>query len=215
MVLLLGACSRKQELDTSVHFTTPGHPNLLARSMNQTLAAGTPTFCYFVNITGPGIPSSAGACSPAQGINAGFIPPSTSIAFTVPKGSGRTVEVFGYLAGAGQTCDGSKSLSSVPLNRLFRMGRDTGVDMSSDTVNVDITVSFPGVTQNYGIQERLAVACLAGLPAIPLDGGGVGTAVQYGSQYVVKGQIGLGLTSNVLVSGSVYKVMGSVSHVVQ
>lgn len=121
------------------------------------------------------------------------------------------MELYGYIASATEVCDSSKALSAVPLNRLFRMAKIDGVDMSASQVVVDLTSQFPGLSQHFGIQGALPVACYAGLPAIPQESNDPISPVQTSASYVLKSASGASATDASSVS---YKVKGVISHVV-
>lgn len=207
LVISLG-CSRKSGHTSNLRFTSPGAPSVLTMDVNSALSSSK--FCYFLNITGPDIHASAGSCAPPQGINKGFIPPSTTVEFTLDKGTDRIVELFGYVAPVGEACDPGKSLGAVPLNRLFRMARKVGIDMSGDQTVVDLTSQFPGITQHFGIQGSLPVACYAGLPGIPVDPQDPVSPVQSSASYVIKTVQGSGASA---ASSASYKIKGVMTHV--
>ena len=188
LVLTLVACTRKAADHSSVHISLPGTPAQLKASSVQALS--DPTFCFYVNITGSGLTQTSSACAPAEGTSSGFVEPFAAVEILVPKGSGRTVELYGYIPRASETCATlGSALASVPVNRLFRLAQKPGIDMSADQVTVDLTEKFPGITQHYGLQGPLPPACYASLP--PVIGAGSGTSVaafqlSVGSQMAVQ-----------------------------
>lgn len=166
LVITLTACVRPAGTSSTIRITLPSAPNKLRK---PAALGGTPTFCYFVNVTGSGIDQASTSCSPAQGVGSGFVDPLSTIEMSVPKGTGRTVELFGYVPGLNETCASLKSLSTASLNHLFSLAKKSGIDMSADQTTVELDENFPGLTQHYGLQASLPSGCYANLP--PLDPG--------------------------------------------
>lgn len=214
IVWLSTACSRKADPQSSISFKLPPHPDVSAKGTNQAFSGSK--FCYFVNVTGSGITQTPNNCAPTDGVNTGFVEPLTQVELTVAQGSSRTVEVFGYLPPDGVSCSGAgASLSSVPLNRLFLMGKKTGVTASGASTPVDIKIIFPGIRNHYGLQAGMASGCYANLPAIPDPMLGASSPLQVGSVYRIISKVSSGAASPQTAAGSSYSIQGSVTHVAQ
>ena len=122
--------------------------------------------CYGVNVSGPGITvQPANACSPPPSIRAGFVEPGTEVSVSVPKGSGRVVELFAFLGEPGQTapCPAfSPSLSPTQILRTYKIGTASNIDISAEVTVVEITADFPGLSNNIAQQLSLPASCTAG-----------------------------------------------------
>lgn len=152
--LLLSACTRPGGGSSRLRLTLPGKL--------QTASA----LCYYVNVTGVGIAGKPAACGPTEGVGTGFLEPFASTELLVPKGLERTVELFGYVPANGEACSALGALSAAAFDHLYVLATKTGVDTSYEQTTVDLTATFPGVTQHYGVQVQLPAACYAGAPVL-------------------------------------------------
>src|SRR5438552_2466711 len=131
LVIVLSACSRKSSDNSTVQVTLPSAPSGLRKVSSL---SAEPNFCYFINVTGSGLSQNSPTCSPAQGTGSGFADPGTTVSLTVSKGTGRSVELYGYVPKNSETCANlPTALANVAVNRLFRLAQVNGVDMSGDT----------------------------------------------------------------------------------
>ncbi len=215
-VLVLAGCHFRPDNKSSVRFEMPPHPDVSLKALNQNVSASSVNFCYFANVLGTGISETPYSCAPRIGTNTGFVAPRSSVELEIIKGTGRVVEVYGYMTQAGETCSALPAdLSGVPLNRVFRMGRVEGVDTSADTTTVTLTITFPGVNQHYGLQAGLDSSCYANLPPINDPGGTMDSPVQKGNLYTIKSRVSSGGSGPAVATGSNYQVLGGVAHVAQ
>lgn len=217
--LLISSCTKDKSASSSgsaLRFVLPPHPNVSDKSLNTSLSSSTSNFCYFVNVLGPGLSQTPYTCAPTKGVASGFAAPSSMVEMTVPRGDARIVELFGYVARAGETCSGLGSgLETVPVNRIFRMARAEGVDMNSDTTSVTLKMVFPGIKAHYGVQAGLASSCYASLQPIPVEATDVSSPLLAGNRYKVIGKLGSGSSPKFKSSGGTYRVNGGTVYVSQ
>src|SRR4051812_39824324 len=113
LVIMSIGCGRKKAESSSVRIALPDAPSALGKVSANSFDP-TP-FCYIVNIVGDGISQVNAPCGPPEGATSGFAAPSSVVEVSVPRGTGRTVELFGYVPRSGETCGSvSGSLGSVP-----------------------------------------------------------------------------------------------------
>lgn len=121
--------------------------------------------CFGVSITAADILGTpATTCSPKTGIVAGFVESGGTVQVEVPKGEGRTFELYMYLAPDGDTnpCpEMGKVFSAAQLAGLYFMGSASGVAINNPVEDVTITATFPGVAQTLATAQAYPANCVA------------------------------------------------------
>lgn len=119
--------------------------------------------CFGVNIVAAdikGLPSET--CNPKTGIVAGFVESGGLINVEVPKGEGRTFELYLYLASDGDTSPCPQMgmrFSSAQLSKLYYLGAATGISIKNAVEDVTITATFPGVAQTLAVANSYPTSC--------------------------------------------------------
>ena len=130
------------------------------------------TACWGANITGEGVRgANASACSPATGVTAGYKPSGEEISAQVAKGQNRKIDLYVYLLPAGSTaaCPGMAAvIPPAQLMDTYLVGSATA-DFVEDTTVVEITATFPGLSQNLAATHSMPATCTAnaGVPGTP------------------------------------------------
>jgi hypothetical protein len=120
--------------------------------------------CYGVVISGGGLDDKSATCGPKGSLFLGFVEPGQVITADVEKGKNRTVELFAFLESVGQNdpCPQfAPNLSAQQAVNTFKVGKADFVDMTSDTTEVTIIASFPGVGNHLAQELSLPVSCTA------------------------------------------------------
>jgi hypothetical protein len=190
---MVTACSRKSGKSSSISI------QLSERNNKVSSLDSYPTnrkACYGINITGPGITSSAaGSCSPPVGIPGGFVAAGGSIEATVPYGSSRRFELYLFLQKEGENnpCpEMGTAFSKDQLLQTYLVGSTSGVTIDQPTLNLTITESFPGLTSNLAVTYSLPTSCtkLPTLPAFPGFRTNAGHGVATGTGIQLIGSVG-------------------------
>lgn len=168
----LAACSRAPVSGTSkIRIQAPAASDALNKTGGVGALASVPSgrkMCYAVNVTGSGMGDTPSSCGPTMGTFKGFVEPSGSIEIELPYGSGRTIELFGYLKAAGDTspCPGfGGGWSPDFVNNSYVLGSKPNVSMLSPTVEVEVEITFPGVSSTIASQLSLPSSCTTVPPA--------------------------------------------------
>ena len=170
-------CARAPQSSALV-IKTPTQYSAQGKAMNQSMAVYPTTdngqICYAVNVIGGGIEESSSACGPNKGKFAGTVMAGGSLSLDVPKGTGRTVELYLYMASTGESCPQWEFTCSTQQNcRLYKVGSLTNVDMSGDVTNLTINASFPGWDQNVVTNSGSPLLCQARLRGMLASSGDV------------------------------------------
>lgn len=212
-LFVLGGCTRASEGTARLRFALPPHPSISEKSANYRPQADAPPFCYLVNIVGDGIKAEKQSCYPDAGARTPFLAPLTEASLEVDRGTRRTVELYGYVPRDGESCSSSGlDLQSVPLNRLFRLARQTEVAMDEPEVTVKLSVVFPGLPTHVGVQNGVDASCYSALPPVTLPTPPPLASVFRGQRFMMTGQVG-GDGRPVNASGSRFKVTHEVVYV--
>lgn len=146
--------------------------------------------CYGVNVTGAGITPNAASCSPPTGVLAGWIEPGKEIIVSVPKGTGRKVELYIYLLPENQNLPCPLLGKTVPGNQIkdaFLVATANNITVSDQTDPVMMTLNFQGLTQHLGVEYSLPASCTAG------SGGGGSGPVGFGTSTAAGEVTGTGM----------------------
>lgn len=197
LVITLSACARKAGDSSNVRIQLPKAPTQLRSLANVSLT--NPAFCYYVNVLGSGIDQAGASCAPARGVASGFVIPETVVTLEVPKGSGRTVELFGYVPQGSETCATLGPVSSVSVKNLYRLAQKTGIDMTGDETKVELEENFPGLSNHYGLQASLPASCYSNPVTGPSPSG---LDLNVGSKFATSAE---GMTMKGRIGGKVPK----------
>lgn len=212
-LLVLGGCTRAKEGTARLRFALPPHPSISEKSANYRPQADAVPFCYLVNIVGDGINAEKQSCYPDAGVRTKFLAPLAEASLEVDRGAQRAVELYGYIPRDGETCASSGlDLQNVPLNRLYRLARQTGVAMNEPEVTVKLTVVFPGLPTHVGVQTGADVSCYSALPPVTLPAPPPLAGVFRGQRFMMTGHVG-GDGKPVSASGTRFKVTHEVVYV--
>lgn len=174
IMILIGAfCALGCQRDmsggkSSITIRVPEAHNKLSKTGGVGAMAAMPSnrkACYGINVTGPGIPINSASCGPQSGILAGFVEPGATVEVSVPKGEGRTIELYAYLQNVGDNlpCPAlGASLPAAHLLNTYSVGTATNVAMTAESTVVYIDASFPGVTNHLASTLSLPSTCTAG-----------------------------------------------------
>ncbi len=204
----LVSCTKTQKLDARVQFPLPPNPDVSTKSLNASSATSQPNnFCYIVQVRGSGISAAGKACYPEKGIATEPLAPLALVELSVPRGTGRIFELYGYIPKLNETClTAPRSLHDLPLNRVFQMGRIDGVNTDTDTVTVALSVSFPGINKHVGLTSGAEASCYANLPPIVSESDSQSpTPILNGTDYSLRGQASSGALP-VALRGAHYRI---------
>lgn len=206
-LLVATGCSRSgTEGSSKIEISLPPHPSINQKSANLHPQASEPNFCYLINVIGEGITATEDSCAPTAGVRTPFLRPLSTAMIEVPRGLERTLELYGYIPQANETCDSSGiDLQMVALNRLFRLARTEHIDTTPDEVIVRLVVQYSGVNNHAGIQLGKNATCYSGLPPIVVPGALPVADVLKGTQFQLSGNISGGQRPN-SQKGSNFKV---------
>lgn len=133
-----------------IQIVTPPRSALESKMTKQGLAL--PAYlkpCYGVNVTGDGIADTReNACSPAVGFTGGTVGAGERLSVAVPKGNNRSIELHVVLVQNDEACPNLNAAllgQSQNRSRTFRSGATSGVSVTGDTQDVEVTLAFPGV----------------------------------------------------------------------
>lgn len=169
--------------------------------------------CFGVNVTSSDIAANYPSCSPVTGIVKGYVESDQVIEVDVPMGKSRKIDLYLYLQPTGQNnpCPNiGPSFGGTNLTNTYLIGTATA-DIVNQIETVNITASFPGLSQNIAVNYSLPSTCTAssippGNPGFHISAD-AGTAL--GSGYKLKGKIGTQVSGNTLTgTGFKLKVNG-------
>jgi hypothetical protein len=127
--------------------------------------------CYAVNISATDIVGTpASTCSPKTGIVKGFVEAGQTIDVLVPKGAGRKIELYLFLGeeGASAPCPVMNPvLTPAQLLNTYLVGTASDIAVQGETQTVEITASFPGVTNYLAQTLSMPATCTAGSVIAP------------------------------------------------
>ncbi len=143
--------------------------------------------CFGVNVLANdivGLP--ANTCNPKVGIVAGFIESGGTISLEVPRGEGRTFDLYLYLAPEGDVgpCPAMpQRFSTAQLKNLYYIGTSGPVALTKLVEEINIVADFPGLTQTLAAVNSYPASCTTfpqvqpGFSVIPdrrvVTGGGI------------------------------------------
>lgn len=195
-----------------MQFRLPPHPSVSVKSSNLKPQKTESGFCYYINITGPGISQTPYSCAPTEGINLGFLEPLKEIQIDVPYGNDRAIELYGYLARENEVCSElSSSLISVPINRLFRMAQKKQLEIATKQTEIVLEISFPGIFRNIGVDTGMNSDCFKNLEPI-LESSNSNSPIQAGKHFQIRSIAPLGSQIAQIASGSRHKIVGGLLH---
>lgn len=211
--LTMAACSRNSNDQARFELVLPPHPSINAKSLNLQPQASDLPFCYLVNIVGDGLSSQPNKCYPVAGIRSRFQPPLSHLTLDVPKGSHRSVELYGYIPRTNENCgDSGLDLQTVPVNRLFRLAVKNDIDMNADEVSVKLEVVHPGLANHFAVQTEQPTECYTNLPPISGSDVVVVNDSMTGQYFTLKGRVSLDSQSQIQ-NGSHFQIRYEVQNV--
>lgn len=209
-LLSLGCQRESKKTSSSIIIQVPKAANALNKSGGVGALATMPAdrkACYGIVLSGQGLANQTPTCAPPGATRAGFVEPGGVVEVTAPKGSGRTVELFAYLQNPGENnpCPGfSVNPSPTQVVATYKIGSVINVDMMADETHITIDASFPGLSNNYAMENSLPAFCSSGAagPGGPALGqiSSAQMAVS-GSGVKLVGRVG-GAWSNQVLTGS-------------
>ncbi len=169
-LLVLAGCDRGAKKDSSsIVIQAPNAGNPYTKTGGVGALAAMPTdrkVCYGVNVTAPDIAVTApNECSFRAGLLAGFVEPGATVELSVPKGSGRKVELYAFLQAVGENLPCPVLGPTLPADKLvstYLVGVAEGINLQGDQVSVSIHASFPGLSQNIAQTLTFPSSCTAG-----------------------------------------------------
>jgi hypothetical protein len=190
--LSLVGCSRKQEGLSSISIKMPAvHGKVGALTA---LPAGR-VACYGVSIRGSGISGiPSNSCHPELGQTLGFVAAGETLQASVPKGAGRTFDVYLYLEPSGESnpCPNmGNSFTALSSQNLYLIGTLPSVDLVKETETITITTTYPGDANHLFAQNSYAPSCL---PVVAANKSGyqisTSQATATGAGYILQGRVG-------------------------
>lgn len=111
--------------------------------------------CYAANVMGSDIPSTSRACGANLGAFAGFVEANGTLTVDVPKGTGRTVDLYAFLTpNTAAACPTMTTACDVATNcNTYKVATASGVSTANDVNEVPMSVNFPGLSANAVSEE--------------------------------------------------------------
>jgi hypothetical protein len=207
-------CSRSSNSGgtSAIRIETPKRGSVAEKSMVRSLAtfptSYNGTMCYAVNVVGGDLPSQPSACGPTKGVASGLVAAGDTISLSVPRGIGRTVELYLYLAPFGGSCPTWSFDCTTESNcSLYRVGAATNVDTSLDTTSVTIYTEFPGWDKSSANLSSSPLLCSGSLRGTLESTGRIADAS--GVEFVQSNSLFGELNEGFYMSGSQPQVIAS------
>jgi len=196
--LLVFACSRL-ELDRSeVRIQIPSASVLASRKTEAKEAKATSQsltsysqMCFYVNAVGPGLVSPRPRCEMQKGIFSAPALPGSQIVLSVPTGTDRVFEVYGYeRANIDEACPRiSEGIPSHVLKKFYLLGKSSPVELKDAEANVEILVQLPQSQNNLVAQLRLPADCFGSAGFGDFGGLKAATYSRQGNHFKIQSQI--------------------------
>lgn len=214
LALSLVGCQRSVSNNSALRIQLPSASELGKVSAFSSFPVGN-KYCYGVSVTGPDINGYAGdSCAPKTGIVLGFAEAGSQLEVQVPKGHGRTVDVYVHIpASTSDPCPNmSGNLSGQRSKDTYLVGTKTGVDTVDAVTTVTVQATFPGMTNHLASQLSMPTSCFPTLAATPMFRIRSSAAtVTDGSTIYLRGRVGSLSEAGVATGGS-YVLKGKVQN---
>ena len=204
------SCQRAIEQDSSISIVTPKSLESFNKAGSLEAVPAGATLCYLISVTGPNIPLAVpNTCSPPLGLLSSVVKGGDTIVLNVPRGSSRKFELYLHLPGTDSCPEITAPISSSLLASTYLIGSAKNVDINSDTVNLTITATFPGLSQNIAQQLSMPASCLPAAPSYQYLGLSVssaqGKAISADASIKMEARIGRTQSAEVL-TGTGYRL---------
>lgn len=111
--------------------------------------------CYGISIVAADLPESKNACSGTMGLFGGFVAAGGELSLMVPRGEGRTINLYAFLTEPAASCPAWNSAfheNGTNYLKTYRVGSAAGVSTQSD-VTVQITANFNGLQSSVATEN--------------------------------------------------------------
>lgn len=143
------------------------------------------TLCFAVNVKSPKITTTKNTCDVERGISVGSVPTGSEIIVAdIPIGSENTFEIYGLVkSNPSEPCPTVSNASwNHSLNKIYLIGKKTGVVLEKQDEEVTIVLTMPDQTAHIAYENSFPATCtangVAGGGAIVL-GAGVLTSASF------------------------------------
>lgn len=207
LCVILWGCQREVQKKSSLVLRMPKAEKLSG------LSTPWPTdrkACFAVNVTATDISAKYPSCSPITGITGGYLEGDQTLEVNVPLGKNRKIDLYLYLQPTGQNnpCPNlGSSFAGNNLSHTYLIGTTTS-DIVNPVETVNITATFPGLSQNIAQVNSMPTSCTAGSAPPPGNPNfhvstSAGTAT--GTGYKLKSKIGTQVSGNTM-TGTGFKL---------
>lgn len=206
-VFALTGCQRaKNDKKSTITIETPRWSQKSEGSLVALPSQRKP--CYGVSISGPGIETHSGSCSPQLGALAGYVGEGGTIELQVPSGQQRKIDLYMYLLPANSNASCPQLVHPLAMNDLqniYLVGSVSGVNLVNEVETVEIPVNFTGVHNHIARQLTLPATCVVAGPSNSTFqiSAGAGIAKDISSTIRLKGRIGVAVPAASATGGSI------------
>lgn len=137
------------------------------KSLSQVSALSTINYnslCFAVNVKSPKIITTHNSCDVERGITVGSVPTGSEIIIVdIPIGSDNTFEIYGLVkANSSEPCPPVDKLSwNHSLNKIYLIGKKTGVLLEKQNEEVTIVLTMPEQTAHIAYENSFPATCTA------------------------------------------------------
>jgi|GEM_PF-5876428 len=166
----------------------PGHSHLkigspseisLRKALNaSSISLGSNIkYCFAVHVSGSGIAgTSPNSCSPALGRSLGFFEAGKSVTIeNIPKGNGRTIELFLYLGQTEESCPTISNAFSTAEERykVHKVASLTNINLSKDEETLELVWTNPDLKSPLASQASGVCIPSVSLRGVLLNNGDI------------------------------------------
>lgn len=122
------------------------------------------TLCFAVNVKSPKISSTKNSCDVERGISVGSVPTGSEIIVAdIPIGSDNTFEIYGLVkSNPADSCPAVNNTTwNHSLNKIYLIGKKTGVLLEKQDEEVTITLTMPEQSSHIAYENSFPATCTA------------------------------------------------------
>lgn len=168
--VVVGGCRRPVAdiASVSIQIPTAKQFRSLSKSSQTVSSQSVVDFnllCFAVNIKGPAVTATpASTCDIERGLFSGSVGAGATLIVDVPEGSNFTFELYGILRGSTtEACPtGLTTTWGASIDKVYFLGKTTGVTITPPSSEVAITAVLPDQTQSLVAQNSLPATCKPG-----------------------------------------------------
>lgn len=186
LALVMSSCSMKQEGPSRLTIQVPSVSALNSSQKISSLSYAWANACFMVSVKGEGIETTTpNACSIETGRFSGSVAPGGVLSIEVPKGAGRSLDLFVFFKSGTGACPTATSLAAFNASSTVRVAQVASFDTFASETNLNVTVSLPNSSENLITQYSLPSTCKANsfVPGTGSSAIVAGHAIQSGGSF--------------------------------